>query len=1330
MPNAILRQAARKPRLRQTLVGGVVAILLGLIVLATGARGAAAQAVDWVINLSDTGSDPTPAGGLVDYQITVANDGYAAAPATVLSLAVPAGATIEATSGAIPGCAPLPAAGPATVLCPVPPLGAGASLGLAAHLRAAAQGTIGFAASVPTGTGTTIDSEPGNNAVAENTSITPGADIGLTVTGPESALSGRVVTYGLVARNNGPDPASNLMLSFPVPAGLVVTSVPSGCTLSGSTYSCAIAGPVAAGATETRNFQARIVAASGQPVTPAAGIGGGSPVDPVPQNDSAAKTTQIEPGSDLVITQSRAPGGTILIGQQVTFTLTPTYHGDSPQGIAVTDTLPGNYSIVSVSAPGWSVDVTGQTVTATRASGGAAGAGVALGPIAIVARAETAGSVNNTAKISAASPDDPTPANNSASSGNVTIQAPQVDLQANKSGPSPALYVLGNAYPFQISVSNAGNAPFVGMVQMTDHLPAGLTANAVALNGWSCSPALPLAGPADLACQRSYGAASPLAAGATTPAVTLTAQVTAVGPIHNALTVGSPDLPAEPNMANNAVTHAGTAEQPASSADLRVIKTASAANVAAGDEIAFTVEVVNAGPSEAVSVTVTDELTELINTGAGPGNGFVGHATVPDGAPGLSCSSASLGTNGRRATCTIASLPVCTAGVDCPRFILTVRPRGSAAARTNTASAASSVTPDPAPGNNAGSVAYAVTALADVTVSALASPAMPTVGQPFDYVITASNQNHGLLAAQNVTVTAALPAGMTFLSAVPGSGSCSVKPAPDTVTGAGNDRVTCNLGTISNGAQRAVTIRMRPGLELQGTIVTSTLGVTTSTPEADVANNGFSLVTPIGNPQINLLVNMTDSVDPLPLGDSTVYRITVTNSGQSVATDVTVTDDMPPGQIAYLGHDLPADGSCGTLPTVGVPGGRLICTFPRLGVGESRVIEVTARGLTKGVPVNRVEVASEETRLGFEPNLADNVATQPTTLRTRADVEVVAKTASPATVNLRESFDFRIDLRNIAGVGLDEADDVVLTDTLPPGIELSGVPSVSVGSGSASSQSCTGHAGATAFSCALGTLSSGAQIRVTAPSRVVSVASTGQVFTNTASITTSSFEANTANNSNSGIVTVNASSLSGRLFRDFDDDAAMDGGDSGIGGVSVTLGGTAFDGVQVARTVQTAADGGFAFAGLPAGTYDLSHAAIGEAHLQDGTTTAGSAGGGAAPATIGNIVLPAATPATGYLFPKVPLARIGIAKYRSGGPAIQPDGSFTASFGLIVLNPSLEPLEDIAVTDPLAGAAPSFGSFAALADPASDPLAPGSYTIVSAPSGGVRRGEWRLRRRV
>ncbi|MGB3247823.1 MAG: hypothetical protein WBB13_01535, partial [Tabrizicola sp.] len=223
-----------------------------------------AQDIDWVTNINDTGSDPTQAGGLITYQMTVTNNGLDPAPANTLQLIVPAGTTLETTSGTITGCAPLPAAGATTVTCNVPPLADSASVTLSAGLRTTVQGSVVIGARVPT---IAPELNAANNDVTETTTITAGSDLALTIAGPATASSGSIVTYTFTATNNGPDPVSNFSFTVPIPAGLTNTSAPAGCTLTGSTYTCTVAGPIPVGSSVSRPITGQIASAATSTVT-------------------------------------------------------------------------------------------------------------------------------------------------------------------------------------------------------------------------------------------------------------------------------------------------------------------------------------------------------------------------------------------------------------------------------------------------------------------------------------------------------------------------------------------------------------------------------------------------------------------------------------------------------------------------------------------------------------------------------------------------------------------------------------------------------------------------------------------------------------------------------------------------------------------------------------------------------------------------------------------------------------------------------------------------------------------------------------------------------
>jgi uncharacterized repeat protein (TIGR01451 family) len=82
---------------------------------------------------------------------------------------------------------------------------------------------------------------------------------------------------------------------------------------------------------------------------------------------------------------------------------------------------------------------------------------------------------------------------------------------------------------------------------------------------------------------------------------------------------------------------------------------------------------------------------------------------------------------------------------------------------------------------------------ADLSLTKSATPESVTVGENVTYTITVTNNGPG--AADGVTVTDALPAGATLVSANASQGSCS-----------GTTTVSCSLGSLASGASATVTI--------------------------------------------------------------------------------------------------------------------------------------------------------------------------------------------------------------------------------------------------------------------------------------------------------------------------------------------------------------------------------------------------------------------------------------------------------------------------------------------------------------------------------------------
>lgn len=1290
--------------------------------------------VDLVINLNDT-PDPVAAGGKVTYTIILANDGDEASLDTSLVVTLPATDDASFLSYNSPDGVSCGAPSGGSMTCDFGVLNnfiSGESKRLEVVVETLKQSSLTLTAVAST-TGTDLD--PSNGEDTEGTTVESGADVSLTKSASlGSVSSGSQLSYNLSLTNHGPDAAIWLQVEDPIPAGFQLSSLPAGCTNNAGTIHCDVDGPIAMGDhIDIGPITGLVTVAGGSTITNIATVSlqptapNGTPTDPNTDNNSDTEHTTVTAGSDVSITKSRSVAGSLIVGTSLNFILTPRYSGDNPVDLIVTDTIPTNYSIDSNSfvVNGWNCSAVGQDVTCTRADGGGGngeyqyGIGAISIPVTVVTSG--VGIINNTAIVTSTIDNNLT--NNSANDGGVTLLDPTVNLGINKSGPNPALVVKDVEFDYFAHVNNTGNTGYYGTATMTDSLPVGLTVTDYTPNGWSCdvggselTPANPAIGPVNIICSRDYAIDSRLASGANSSSVVFKTVADSGGVFVNSATVTTATCNggtiADCNDGDQD-TYSITSSVDTASADIRLLKTVDAATVEAGAILTYTLEVVNDDPdssSDSTTVKLTDTFSTLINNSVGATDaGYIDHV-INNGVG--SCATVTSGSYGRRLTCDFPTIPECVQGVDCPTVTVRVRPGLEDLTRNNTASVISLGTADPDHDNETASVNVEVTPRTDVAVSLTATPGSVPSGQNLEYVVAV--RNNGPSRAQDVSIVDILPVGVTFISASPSSGSCGVKPSAGATTTAGDKTVSCDLGDIELNGQQTVTIVVKPNSSLVGTNPNNTVTVTTTTDQIDIpalANNSDSITNLILAPSFDLVLNKVDTVDPNAVGDNTQYTVTVSNSGPSAVENVVLTDTLPVAGLSFVSASS-ATGVFDSLPSVDDVGGTVTWNVGYMGSGSVATLTVTMKGVAKGVYTNSAEVTSDATTSGYETNEGNNSADESTTVRTKADMEVVSKIASADPVLLRQDFHFDILVRNNSTFGpitLAEADDVEVSDSLPTGMVLTAAPTVAGGS-------CTGVSGETSFSCDLGTVASGATRTITVPVQLVSVSTMPETFTNEATVTTSSYDVNPANDSNNGTVSVNSSSLSGKVYRDFNNDGVIGGNDSGIQGVEMTLSGTSFDSATINRTVTTDALGNYIFSGVPEGAYTITQGAVTEGYLVDGDEGAGShAGDISVNDVISAINLPASTDATDYIFAEVPQARIGIAKRVSSGPTVNADGTYNTAFLLTVENFSLEPLDSIIIQDLLSGVAPSFGNY--VAGGAGATLANGEYTIQTALSG-------------
>ncbi|TMD19320.1 MAG: DUF11 domain-containing protein, partial [Chloroflexi bacterium] len=318
------------------------------------------------------------------------------------------------------------------------------------------------------------------------------------------------------------------------------------------------------------------------PLTNAASVSGGGEVNT--GNDSASDVTTMTSRADIGVAKI-ASSGSVTVGSNVDFTITATNAGPSnATGVQITDQLPAGLTFVSATpSAGIYNSGTGVWNIGAVASG-------ASETLTITATVTTTGSITNTATKTAENETDPNAGNNSASAA-VNGQAPDLTILKSHVGP----FVRGTSGSYSLTVGNVGPVPSGGLVTVADTLPAGLTPSSASGSGWTCGVVAQV-----VTCTRSDA----LAAAGSYPAITITVAVlqSAPGSVTNSATVGGGgDLTPGNNSASDPTTVT-------SHADVGVTKTASSGTVVVGSPVSYTVTALNAGPSDATGVEVSDLL--------------------------------------------------------------------------------------------------------------------------------------------------------------------------------------------------------------------------------------------------------------------------------------------------------------------------------------------------------------------------------------------------------------------------------------------------------------------------------------------------------------------------------------------------------------------------------------------------------------------------------------------------------------------------------------------------------------------------------------------------
>jgi uncharacterized repeat protein (TIGR01451 family) len=180
--------------------------------------------------------------------------------------------------------------------------------------------------------------------------------------------------------------------------------------------------------------------------------------------------------------------------------------------------------------------------------------------------------------------------------------------------------------------------------------------------------------------------------------------------------------------------------------------------------------------------------------------------------------------------------------------------------------------------------------------------------------------------------------------------------------------VHCDTASLAAGATASFTLVVQVSDTAGGTTLSNTATISSATADPNTANNSATETTAV-NPAADLAITKADSTDPVKVRQPLTYRLTVTNSGPSSATGVTVTDTLPSG--VTFGSASASQGSCSGTSTV-------TCALGTLGNGASATVTITVTPTATGTLTNTASVQGTEA----DPNTANNTDAESTTVTT------------------------------------------------------------------------------------------------------------------------------------------------------------------------------------------------------------------------------------------------------------------------------------------------------------------------------------------------------------
>ncbi|MGH0423863.1 cell surface protein [Bacillus pretiosus] len=565
-------------------------------------------------------------------------------------------------------------------------------------------------------------------------------------------------------------------------------------------------------------------------------------------------------------------------------------------------------------------------------------------------------------------------------------------LTTTKSADKSILSV-GNTITYTTTITNTGNTAATN-ITFTSAIPANTTfiPNSVTINGMQ-----------QLGARPALGVNIPNIAPGETVTVTFQVTVISIPPSSSIMdndtilysyTVDPSAAPVTTSTSTNSVTN------PVLDAMITMIKSVDQTLVTLGDTITYTTLLTNSGNTNAMNITFTDLIPDgttfvldsvtingITQIGLNPNTGI----TIGSIAPNSSIAIAFQVT----ATSTPVQNPI-----------------------ANSASASYTFITDP----NAPIVSRNVTSNTVFTTINTAiilslkqvDKSFSRIGDTLTYTVTLTN--NGNSSAQNVIFSDTMPSGTTFIA-----NSFSINGVSQSGADPSNG---VNIGPITAGSTVTVSFQVNvASLPTENQIVnfssTSYQLVSPPDPETSISN-------PVSTQIKEAILSMTknESVSFADIGQTAFYTTSISNIGNTDATNIVFTDALPSG-LTFVPNTLTVDGVL--QPNANPNTGVVLATLPPNEI-YSIVFQVTVNSIPPINPAPNTAVTTYEFTVDPGNPPVSSAATSNTTLLQINNANIISKkTADLTFADVGNTITFTLNLPNTGNAA---ATDVTVIDIL------------------------------------------------------------------------------------------------------------------------------------------------------------------------------------------------------------------------------------------------------------------------------------------------------------